>query len=365
MRKILFTFKSFLILNITNRDATCEQSQVQSGLNLTGAINDLSQALQSQPESTRDTQSQSDSTSIQLDDTKKEIGNENTFLVSNNPIALNLEKYKIKKNTFKEEIQFNPSDTSTQLTGKLKSIDISNALTESPIFNSKKRNRDYQADVTSSSSTPNQKNMHELFNRTKANSNRKKNLNESELKEASVTIISDDEGDKKDSIIVEDKLDFQDEDEIELKKHKKKSKLKKLLASELTCLHCHKFICNLEDPIERSSRLPENCFNDVPADVRQSMNKLDQQQTHMIVLDSELNQISFKSNSCLQSYDFFKNDSHRIQINSFVDEAENNCWQYFTCLQCSNLIGFRLKFSNAKSANIFKYLNKIILISNL
>ena len=320
----------------------------------------MSQALQSQPESTfRETQSQ-------LDDVKKDTENENTFLVSNNPIALNLEKYKIKKNTFKEEIQFNPSDTSTQLTGKLKSIEINNALTESPIFNSKKRNRDYQVDNTSSSSsTPNQKNVHELFNRTKANSNRKKKLNESELKESSVTIISDDEGEKKESIIVEDKLDFQDEDEIEFKKHKKKSKLKKLLASELTCLHCHKFICNLEDPIERSSRLSDDCVTDLPADVRLSIDKLDQQQAHMIVLDSELNQISFKSNSCLQSYDFFKNDSHRIQINSFVDEAENNCWQYFTCLQCSNLIGFRLKFTNAKCANILKYLNKIILITNL
>ena len=129
-----------------------------------------------------------------------------------------------------------------------------------------------------------------------------------------------------------------------------------------------KFTCDFYDLDSIRTSNKENSLQhnelskEIPHQIKSFLNKDDK--TCLMVL-SEINRSMFDSNVVLKQSMNQIDQSFSITQNSFIDEHGNNCWQFFECKSCSNLIAFILRFTNSKRSEFLKkYLNKIILIAD-
>ena len=137
---------------------------------------------------------------------------------------------------------------------------------------------------------------------------------------------------------------------------------------EFDCIHCNEFICNLNPSENRDKNnvmfLSQKNYNELPTNLRDYVN--DTKLEKLSIISSDLDRISFESNTKLKSFMFFLNSSIKLTQNSFIDEFDNHCWQFYECLQCMKIVGFILKYSNSTQSNFVKnYLGKIIVINDL
>jgi hypothetical protein len=110
--------------------------------------------------------------------------------------------------------------------------------------------------------------------------------------------------------------------------------------------------------------LKQKYFGELPESLKIHVEEL--QLCKLTVLTSDLDRISFESNTKIKSSVFFLNKtSHKLSQNCFIDENQRHCWQYFECLSCMKIVGFILKFTNSLDQKFAqRYINKIVLIKD-
>jgi hypothetical protein len=173
-----------------------------------------------------------------------------------------------------------------------------------------------------------------------------------------VEILSDDDDEENGS------ADDEDDVEREFKKLKKTQASQKENRckpnTEFKCIHCSKFICDLEITDVQQVSL-DSMKRQIPKSVTEIMNLINCKSFHRIDKNS-LSTTGLSSNSDVK-FAFNQNTSRlneNILFNAYIDDKDESCWQFSECRFCLNLIGFTLKFTNEKELS--QILNKYFLI---
>lgn len=252
---------------------------------------------------------------------------------------------------------FSSPKTSTQIDNSKKSSSNEFVkMSESPITNQKKRNRDLKEtknDLLRNSP---------LFKSFEFKAKKEKfNADRLSAEDSCITLNDEDEDDfsqfkkeklrklsqinKEDNgqnieIDSQDELDFGEEDGLARVKQKKSLDGDSKIC--FNCTHCKKFTCDFYDldSIRISQKENENSVHnglskEIPNQIKSF---LDKDERNFLMVLSEINQSMFESNALLKQSISLLNDSCPIIQNSFIDHNGNHCWQYFECKTCSNII---------------------------
>lgn len=131
------------------------------------------------------------------------------------------------------------------------------------------------------------------------------------------------------------------------------------IIEELNCIHCKHFICDFST----SHTLYFKDMQQLPDDLRSNIQQMGL--TRLSMINSDLDQIAFDSNSKHKRFSFFMDNKNAMKLNLNSVVYLENCWQYFECPECVKIIAFVLRFSNSKDGKwVKKYLDKIVLIKD-
>jgi hypothetical protein len=131
--------------------------------------------------------------------------------------------------------------------------------------------------------------------------------------------------------------------------------------TNLDCIHCNEFICDLD--MSDLQKMDVKIFkNQIPVFLVKIMDLINCKSFYLFDKDS-VNRAGLASNSDVK---FVVNQNttslnENLIFNSYIDGTDDNCWQFVECKFCFNIIAFALKFTN--STDMKEILNKYFLIN--
>lgn len=117
------------------------------------------------------------------------------------------------------------------------------------------------------------------------------------------------------------------------------------------CWNCHnEFDFDITDEPE----IKVGCLDDqLPKKIRKKLSKING--ACIVLSDQQTSSLELKQSS-----------GDKFILNSYIDESKQNCWQYFKCQSCQELVGVRLRFSQSNDLDfVSSFINKTIFFSTI
>lgn len=179
---------------------------------------------------------------------------------------------------------------------------------------------------------------------------------ENDVVNETVVMVEDDEDDYEADFKKKPKQSFCEELGLEEASENNSNKLK--------CCYCNFEVCgNLSDsPGEQIVDAHPDLLGLLPRQIAISA-----ENKRILVIGSEINKQMVENGTELKQFVVNQSGhdvSDPIVVNSFLDETNCHCWQYYTCKQCLNVIALVLRCSNLSDSKFFElYKNKFIFIT--
>jgi hypothetical protein len=176
----------------------------------------------------------------------------------------------------------------------------------------------------------------------------------------SIIIVSEDDNSEQQTTTEDDDVEREFKKLKKSQSSHKENMFKCESNSEFSCVHCNKFICDLETGELKTEHL-KTYQKHIPKCVTVVMNAINCKNLYVIEKES-MSTAGLASNSDVK-FAFNQNteQNEHVLFNAYIDGSDESCWQFTECKFCFNLIAFSLKFTN--NQNLTQMLNKYFLIT--